>query len=221
MEFSRQEFWSGLPFPSPGDLPDTGIEPRFPALQADALLSELPAPTLSYSLHLQSALLLRLFTVRLLLSPHGHDNFRSKMFHNNNVIYGRLCPCPSHVVFPPLVYLLTLFTTLHLVHYPWFYFRAGKLQALWCLGVSAPAVSLVEPLPLTSYVCAAQTAHSPRAHSPRRPYDTATQVVPLSCVLHGTLNLIGNDRVCLSHFTCAPAARSWSVESLSVLFSIV
>ena len=40
--FSRQEYWSGLPFPSPGDLPDPGIEPRSPALQADALLSELP-----------------------------------------------------------------------------------------------------------------------------------------------------------------------------------
>ena len=33
---SRQEYWSGLPFPSPGDLPDPGIEPRFPALQANA-----------------------------------------------------------------------------------------------------------------------------------------------------------------------------------------
>ena len=40
MGFFRQEYWSGLPFPSPGDLPDPGIEPRFPALQADALLSE-------------------------------------------------------------------------------------------------------------------------------------------------------------------------------------
>ena len=39
--FSRQEFWSELPFPSPGDLPDPGIEPRSPALQADTLLSEL------------------------------------------------------------------------------------------------------------------------------------------------------------------------------------
>ena len=38
MGFSRQEYWSGLPFPSPGDLPDPGIEPRSPALQADALL---------------------------------------------------------------------------------------------------------------------------------------------------------------------------------------
>ena len=40
MEFSRQEYWSGLPFPSPGDLPDTGIEPGSPALEADALPSE-------------------------------------------------------------------------------------------------------------------------------------------------------------------------------------
>ena len=40
--FSRQEYWSGLPFPSPGDLPDPGIKPRFPALQADALTSEPP-----------------------------------------------------------------------------------------------------------------------------------------------------------------------------------
>ena len=42
MGFSRQEYWSGLPFPSPGDLPDPGIEPRSPALQADALASEPP-----------------------------------------------------------------------------------------------------------------------------------------------------------------------------------
>ena len=42
MEFSRQECWSGLPFPSPGDLPDPGIELGSPALQADSLLAELP-----------------------------------------------------------------------------------------------------------------------------------------------------------------------------------
>ena len=42
MGFSRQERWSGLPFPSPGDLPDPGIEPGSPALQADALPAEPP-----------------------------------------------------------------------------------------------------------------------------------------------------------------------------------
>ena len=40
MGLSRQEYWSRLPFPSPGDLPDSGIEPRSPTLQADALTSE-------------------------------------------------------------------------------------------------------------------------------------------------------------------------------------
>jgi len=40
--FSRQEYWSGLPFPSPGDLPDPGIEPGSPALQSDSLPSEPP-----------------------------------------------------------------------------------------------------------------------------------------------------------------------------------
>ena len=42
MEFSRQEYWSGLPFPSPGDLPDPGIKSGSPTLQADALPSEPP-----------------------------------------------------------------------------------------------------------------------------------------------------------------------------------
>ena len=42
MEFSRQEYWSGVPFPSPGDLPNPGIEPGSPTSQADTLPSELP-----------------------------------------------------------------------------------------------------------------------------------------------------------------------------------
>ena len=42
MGFSRQEYWSGLPFPSPGHLPDPGIKPKSPTLQADALTSEPP-----------------------------------------------------------------------------------------------------------------------------------------------------------------------------------
>ena len=47
MGFFRQEYWSGLPFPSPGDISDPGIKPRFPALQVDALSSEL----LGFNLH--------------------------------------------------------------------------------------------------------------------------------------------------------------------------
>ena len=46
MIFSRQEYWTRLPFPSPGDLPNTGIKLGSPALQADSLLSELPTQDL-------------------------------------------------------------------------------------------------------------------------------------------------------------------------------
>ena len=42
MGFSSQEYWSGLPFPSPEDLPDSGIEPGSPALQEDSVPAELP-----------------------------------------------------------------------------------------------------------------------------------------------------------------------------------
>ena len=48
VEFSRQEYWSGLPFPSPGDPPDPGIKPGSPVLQADSLLFEPPGKPISY-----------------------------------------------------------------------------------------------------------------------------------------------------------------------------
>ena len=48
MGFSRQEYWSGLPFPSPGELPNPGIKPRSPALQAAALTSEPPGKPLKW-----------------------------------------------------------------------------------------------------------------------------------------------------------------------------
>ena len=51
MGFSRQEYWSGLPFPSPGDLPNPGIKPRSPMLQADALSSEPPGSAPNLHLH--------------------------------------------------------------------------------------------------------------------------------------------------------------------------
>ena len=51
--FSRQEYWSGWPFPSPGDLPNPGIEPRFPALQADALTSEPPGKPSVFIIHVK------------------------------------------------------------------------------------------------------------------------------------------------------------------------
>ena len=49
MEFSRQEYWSGLPCPPKGDLPNPGIEPRFPTLQEDSLPTELPGAANKHS----------------------------------------------------------------------------------------------------------------------------------------------------------------------------
>ena len=60
MGFSRQEYWSGLPFPSPGDLPDPGIEPGSPALQADALPSEPPGKQEEDSHNFERRLLVRI-----------------------------------------------------------------------------------------------------------------------------------------------------------------
>ena len=50
MGFSRREYWNGLPFPSPGDLPDPGIKPRSPASQANFLPSEPLGKPLAYHL---------------------------------------------------------------------------------------------------------------------------------------------------------------------------
>ena len=57
MDFSRQEYWSGLPFPSPGDLPDPGIEPRSPSLQTDSLPSEPPGKPFVYISHFKKSIL--------------------------------------------------------------------------------------------------------------------------------------------------------------------
>ena len=52
MEFSRPKYWSGNPFPSPGDLPNTGIKPRSPTLQADSLPAETPGTFVKLGHHL-------------------------------------------------------------------------------------------------------------------------------------------------------------------------
>ena len=59
MGFSRQEYWSGLPFPSPGDLPDPGIELRSPTLQADALSSAPPGKPLNTRIQVLTSKILK------------------------------------------------------------------------------------------------------------------------------------------------------------------
>ena len=71
MGFSRQEYWSGLPFPSPGDLPNPGMEPRSPALRADALTSEPPGkPILDYSQLINSVVIVSVDSKTT--QPHTH-----------------------------------------------------------------------------------------------------------------------------------------------------
>ena len=76
--FSRQQYWSGLPFPSPGDLPNQGTEPRSPTLQADSLPPEPPGtPTLRKPPSKQLAMVFR--RLILLLRPPCHLDSRAKV----------------------------------------------------------------------------------------------------------------------------------------------
>ena len=72
MGFSRQEYWSGLPFPSPWDLPDLGIKPRSPALQADSLPSELPGKPQTY--HNIKYIIISLFIAQCPSHPWGQKS---------------------------------------------------------------------------------------------------------------------------------------------------
>ena len=90
MEFSRQESWSGLPFPSPGDLPDSGIKPESPALQADSLLSE----PQDYSLR-QSSTLLQILN-KIVFQIHGigkgtEKNLWPYLIYLNSQLVGLRC----------------------------------------------------------------------------------------------------------------------------------
>ena len=73
MEFFRQEYWSGLPFPSPGDIPDLVIKHGSPALQADSLLSEPPGKPSASSVFLQN--IRAGHTVISIETPTGNWNF--------------------------------------------------------------------------------------------------------------------------------------------------
>ena len=81
MGFSRQEYWSGLPFPSPGDLPDAGIEPGSPTLQAGALTSAPPGKPKAHCYYLQkSAPTLGTY------SPTNYQKVMVALFYSNRIV---------------------------------------------------------------------------------------------------------------------------------------
>jgi len=84
MGFSRQEYWSGQPFPSPVDLPDPGIEPRSPLLQVDSLPSEPPGKSkIRFKRH-QTGFLLKLTTFKPLpLENISHNPYIVILFGGN------------------------------------------------------------------------------------------------------------------------------------------
>ena len=77
--FSRQQYWSGLPFPSPGDLPDIGIEPGSPALQADSLLIELQNLMLLWNVSRRRGLILEQYF--MIPPPHPWADYQ---YHPQN-----------------------------------------------------------------------------------------------------------------------------------------
>ena len=87
MEFSRQEYWSGLPFLSPGDLPNPGIKPGSPALQTDTLLSEPPGKPQKFTFFY------------IAIFPKIRYLHSCKCIHSEN-------PCISHIHLPNSKYHL-------------------------------------------------------------------------------------------------------------------
>ena len=91
MEISRQEYWSGLPFPSPGDLPNPEIESGSPALQADSLLSEPPGKPPTYpASFLYAHLLSNLNDTHLVTGPRV-----SVLSHLRVFAHTALCGCSA------------------------------------------------------------------------------------------------------------------------------
>ena len=91
MGFPRQEYWSGLPFTSPGDLPDPGLEPRSPALQTDSLPSEPPGKPWGQGRACLSQLRQELSSAP---SPQDHVKVKSGMTRSPKLRLHSAYPCP-------------------------------------------------------------------------------------------------------------------------------
>ena len=95
MEFSKQEYWSGLPFSPPGDLPDPGVKPRSPALQTDSSPAEPPRKPHTY-LNLQ---LLFSVSLSVVIFVHCVPNYKSRR-SGIQFSYSLRCPGTLDSVLP-------------------------------------------------------------------------------------------------------------------------
>ena len=112
MGFSRQEYWSGLPFPSPGDLPNPGIEPRSPALQADSTIWDY-------------------FTTSKIILPLSITSFCEKVFILTQSKFKRIDSTVYHIGSPSSC-VLDWNKFMNNLYYPWnlyecFYLRVKTL----------------------------------------------------------------------------------------------
>ena len=107
MGFSRQEYWSGLPFPSPGDLPDARIEPRSPAFQADALNLWATKKCLNvdnYFIFFQKSVFHSCGNLRQLRILRASHWFRDNTKYLSWVVMIWIYLCSSLLCFPPFLF---------------------------------------------------------------------------------------------------------------------
>ena len=106
-EFSRQEYCNGFPFPSPGDLPDLGIEPRFLALQADSLPSEPQGSPINAIKHNQTLRPLAELDGKPVFGENKESGEESRWFSTVSGITSEAKSCPTqHIPFSRRSHLL-------------------------------------------------------------------------------------------------------------------
>ena len=177
MELTRQEFWSGLPFPPPGDFPHPGMEPRYPALQADSLLFDPPG----------------LFYYRFVFSfplynTRSFSEFRQVLPADISSASLKSCLIAASIIFTPLIFL-ALWKGEYFKYLPWaLQHLQDKLMTFSTLNLISrgnPCAHSSDScflIPYETYICPllyTSASHQPFGWGHERDWD----VVPLHEIL--------------------------------------